>query len=86
MADVPHVQARARLPHAERVQVGARLLREYQAGKSIRQLCVETGYSIGRMRRLLQDAGVEFRRRGGGSAGTPPTHEAATNRPPKEHR
>lgn len=84
MADVPRVKARARLPHAEREQVGARLLREYEAGRSIRQLCVETDYSIGRMRRLLQDAGVQFRRRGG-SAGTPPIGENSTAQGPEEH-
>lgn len=62
---VPRLARRARLPDAERSRLGEHLLSEYNGGKSIRQLCRETGYSIGRMRRLLQTAGVEFRGRGG---------------------
>lgn len=65
MVKVPSLAHRARLPDAERYRIGEQLLTEYNDGKSIRQLCTQTGYSIGRMRRLLLIAGVEFRRRGG---------------------
>ena len=50
---------------AERAAVGQDLLRRYEGGASIREICRETGYSIGRVRRLLEDAGVTYRRRGG---------------------
>ncbi|MFC0462710.1 helix-turn-helix domain-containing protein [Kineococcus gynurae] len=45
---------------------GAALLADYQAGASIRELATRYSFSIGRTRRLLVDAGVEFRPRGGG--------------------
>jgi hypothetical protein len=48
----------------ERSGAGAELLTRYNQGKSIRELCGESGYSIGGTRRLLQEAGVEFRKRG----------------------
>jgi hypothetical protein len=66
MANVPELRRGQRLSGAERAGVGLDLLRRYQAGLSIRQICAETGYSIGRVRRLLIDAGVRFRSRGGG--------------------
>jgi hypothetical protein len=62
---VPALAKGHRISGSERDKLGKRLLTEYQAGKSIRQICAETGYSIGRVRRLLIDAGVEFRSRGG---------------------
>jgi len=62
---VPALAKRHRISGADRDKLGKRLLTEYQAGKSIRQICAATGYSIGRVRRLLIDAGVEFRGRGG---------------------
>jgi hypothetical protein len=64
-AKLPQLQKNTRMPDAERKRVGEVLLREYEKGRSIRQLCAETGYSIGRVRRLLIDAGVQFRGRGG---------------------
>ncbi len=54
-----------RLPDVERRRLGALLRKEYEGGKSVRQLCADTGYSIGRVRGLLQVAGVKFRPRGG---------------------
>jgi hypothetical protein len=62
---VPALAKGHRISGTERDKLAKRLLTEYQAGKSIRQICAETGYSIGRVRRLLIDAGVEFRGRGG---------------------
>lgn len=67
MAKIPQLRTGQRLEDKERAQVGADLLRRYQAGHSIREICKETGYSIGRVRRLLIEAGVTFRSRGGGN-------------------
>ncbi len=57
MADVPNIQPRRRLAGEQRASAGAELLRRYDAGASIRELCAGTGYSIGRVRRLLEEAG-----------------------------
>ncbi len=65
MAKLPNLARGKRLSGDERSGAGAELLHRYNDGMSIRELCAETGYSIGRTRRLLQEAGVEFRRRGG---------------------
>ncbi|HEY1917006.1 MAG TPA: helix-turn-helix domain-containing protein [Streptosporangiaceae bacterium] len=69
MTTVPRLPRGKRLRDAERADVAAELLRRYNDGRSIRELCAETGYSIGRVRRLLEEAGVEFRRRGGATRG-----------------
>lgn len=66
------------MPSAERAAVGQDLLRRYESGRSIREICKETGYSIGRVRRLLEDAGVTYRRRGGANRSSrPQTTESA---------
>lgn len=65
MENIPFLRRGQRLTGRERLDVGYRLLERYRDGKSIREICRETGYSIGRVRRLLIDAGVQFRRRGG---------------------
>jgi Helix-turn-helix domain len=65
MTKVPSLPRGKRLRDKERSDVAAELLRRYNSGKSIRDICAETGYSIGRVRRMLEEAGVEFRRRGG---------------------
>lgn len=44
--------------------LGDQLRSMYQAGKSVRQLSDETGYSIQRIRALLQGAGTNMRPRG----------------------
>jgi hypothetical protein len=69
MANTPVVRRGQRITGAERDRVGAELLKQYRNGRSIRQICQDTGYSIGRVRRLLIDAGVEFRARGGSNRG-----------------
>ena len=66
MAKTPELRRGQRLPDGERAKVSAELLKRYQSGRSVREICAETGYSIGRVRRLLIDAGVTFRSRGGG--------------------
>lgn len=65
MTKVPELRRGQRLSDTEREHLGADLLKRYQQGSSIRQICQQTGYSIGRVRRLLIGAGVEFRTRGG---------------------
>ena len=67
MAKIPQLRSGQRLSDKERAQIGADLLRRYQGGQSIRQICQQTGYSIGRVRRLLIEGGVKFRSRGGGN-------------------
>ena len=61
----PELGRNQRLVGDDRGRVAADLLRRYRTGASIRQICEQTGYSIGRVRRLLVEAGVEFRGRGG---------------------
>ncbi|WP_082619808.1 helix-turn-helix domain-containing protein [Terrabacter sp. Soil811] len=61
MSTFPNPGHRRRLSRADRERVGKVLLERYNAGASIRTLCVATGYSIGRVRKLLEDAGVEYR-------------------------
>jgi Helix-turn-helix domain len=70
MTKVPSLPRGKRLRDKERSDVAAELLSRYSSGKSIRDICAETGYSIGRVRRLLEEAGVEFRRRGGVTRGS----------------
>jgi hypothetical protein len=65
MAKTPELARNQRVTGTERTKLGNELLKRYQKGASIREICAETGYSIGRVRRLLVDAGVEFRGRGG---------------------
>ena len=65
MATVPKIEPHRRLSGPARADASDQLLQLYEGGKSIRQLCAETGYSIGRVRRLLQEAGVTYRSRGG---------------------
>lgn len=65
MAKTPDLARNQRVTGPDRAKLGSELLKRYQKGQSIREICQETGYSIGRVRRLLVDAGVEFRGRGG---------------------
>jgi hypothetical protein len=67
MTKPPKLQPGQRLSTAQRDDIGADLLQRYKTGSSIRQICGQTGYSIGRVRRLLVEAGVQFRSRGGGN-------------------
>ena len=65
MTKTPELARNQRVTGPEREKLSGELLKRYQRGQSIREICSETGYSIGRVRRLLVDAGVEFRGRGG---------------------
>jgi predicted transcriptional regulator len=57
--------ARRLTPGPERDRVAAELKAGYEAGTSIRALAKEAGRSYGGVHRLLADAGVTFRSRGG---------------------
>jgi hypothetical protein len=65
MAKTPSLRRGQRLSEKQRHKIGSDLLRRYEQGRSVREICAETGYSIGRVRRLLLEAGVTFRARGG---------------------
>lgn len=58
---VPLLPGYAHLQEAEKAQIAARLKGAYEAGNSIRDIAVKTGYSIGRVRSLLKTAGTEIR-------------------------
>ena len=50
---------------ADRSRLGTVLGKRYDSGESIRSLAASTGRSYGFVHRLLREAGVELRRRGG---------------------
>lgn len=62
---IPELDKNRRLSGPARTEIAQALLDEYNGGKSVRQIRDDTGYSIGRVRRLLIEAGVQFRERGG---------------------
>ncbi|AKL70655.1 MULTISPECIES: helix-turn-helix domain-containing protein [Streptomyces] len=61
--------ARKLMPGPERDKVAAGLKAKYEAGASIRARAEDTGRSYGGVHRLLVDAGVIFRSRGGAMRG-----------------
>ena len=71
MAKTPPLRRGQRLAKKQRGKIGGELLQRYEQGRSVREICAETGYSIGRVRRLLLEAGVTFRARGGARSSQP---------------
>ncbi|WP_150240879.1 helix-turn-helix domain-containing protein [Nocardiopsis quinghaiensis] len=63
MNDVPGKGRR--LVGTDRSELAAQLKRRYEAGESIRMLAAATGRSYGFVHRLLSEAGVDLRGRGG---------------------
>lgn len=61
--DIPMVQPHARLTGEERARVAKQLREQYDNGASIRDLHVQTGYSMQRVRTLLKSTG-ELRQQG----------------------
>lgn len=51
------------LVEPERGRVGKQMRARYESGETIRTLAAETGYSFGRIRSLLLEAGTELRPR-----------------------
>jgi hypothetical protein len=61
---VPFIEPNERMSEWLSNRIGAVLANEYRAGRSIRELAVDTGYSIQRVRTLLDRADVDLRARG----------------------
>jgi N6-adenosine-specific RNA methylase IME4 len=61
---VPHIDSNVRLPTSVSEHIGTKLKRRYEGGASIRELSQETGYSITRVRHLLEVAETHIRPRG----------------------
>lgn len=59
----------ARISGGQRDKLTADLKKKYQSGRSIRDLAAETGRSYGFVHRLLSEAGVPLRGRGGATRG-----------------
>jgi hypothetical protein len=54
-----------RVTGAERETLTVDLVKKYKSGASIRELAADTSRSYGFIHRILKDAGVELRGRGG---------------------
>ena len=63
MSDEP--KRKTQVLEEERSELAADLKRRYEEGESIRRLAAATGRSYGFVHRLLSEAGVELRGRGG---------------------
>lgn len=61
---MPELEPHQHLDSDRACEIGLAMKAQYSAGKSIRALAQETGYSIQRVRSLLQKADTELRRRG----------------------
>ncbi|MGX1513956.1 helix-turn-helix domain-containing protein [Streptomyces collinus] len=66
------LEYRPRLQGAERRRVAKRLRRQYEKGRSVRNLAEEAGYSYGTTHALLQEAGTVMRDRQGRLPGEAP--------------
>jgi N6-adenosine-specific RNA methylase IME4 len=62
--DVPHLETRERLTKEQSLKLSADFKKRYLAGDSIRDIAEASGYSIGRVRRLLQLAETPIRKKG----------------------
>jgi len=60
----PALESHERMPSATERRIAKVLREQYEAGASVRDLVTETDYSIARVRRLLEVAGTEMRKRG----------------------
>jgi len=61
---VPFVEPNERMSDWLVDRIAAVLANEYQAGRIIRELAVDTGYSIARVRSLFDRAQVDLQQRG----------------------
>jgi Helix-turn-helix domain len=66
---VAELKKGARITGGDRNKLAADLKRRYTGGKSIRDLASETGRSYGFVHRMLSEAGVALRGRGGATRG-----------------
>jgi hypothetical protein len=58
-----------RITGADRVALAEKLKKRYESGASIRELAADTSRSYGFIHRILVDAGVKLRGRGGATRG-----------------
>ncbi|ERF58478.1 MAG: helix-turn-helix domain-containing protein [Cutibacterium granulosum] len=70
-----------RLVGAERQAMARELAHRYEQGASIRALAREIGRSYGLCQRLLTEAGVQFRARGGANPASPQVRAQQAHRP-----
>ena len=61
---LPHLDPHVRIPEGAAERFGDVLREQYEAGLSIRQIAAATGFSIARVRTLLEKAGTSHRGRG----------------------
>jgi hypothetical protein len=66
---VAELKKGARITGGDRNKLAADLKRRYASGASIRDLASETGRSYGFVHRMLSEAGVALRGRGGATRG-----------------
>jgi hypothetical protein len=66
---VAELKKGARITGGDRNKLAADLKRKYSSGSSIRFLAAETGRSYGFVHRMLSEAGVQLRGRGGATRG-----------------
>lgn len=59
----------ARISGGQRDKLSTDLKKQYEGGRSIRELASQTGRSYGFVHRLLSESGVELRGRGGATRG-----------------
>jgi len=71
MTRIPRLEPNVRLDADFAEQLSAKLRHQYESGLSIRQLTLETGYSIARVRGLLEQAGTVLRPQGRSSIRPP---------------
>lgn len=72
------IKKRKRITGDERNQLKVLLRRKYERGASVRLLAEQTGRSYGFVHRLLSEAGVTFRGRGGNTRGSGVKSPAST--------
>jgi N6-adenosine-specific RNA methylase IME4 len=65
--ELPRLTPHVRVEQHSAEILGNELKHRYESGKSIRDIALETGYSIARVRALLRVAGVSLRSRGRGA-------------------
>lgn len=73
---VPLIPAHGRIEDDVATYIGQELRRHDEAGKSIRDISLETSYSIGRVRTLLERADTPLRAAAPGSARPTPTRSS----------
>lgn len=66
LPELPRLKPGEVIRGERRAKLSAALAQHYNAGRTIRALAADVGQSYSRIHRLLAEAGVQFRTRGGG--------------------